>query len=166
MRHISSCSGWTYSVQPFPAYRIQLDYGHRQKAFALLPVKGIHPVEGVLPDGEFRIVRTRKGTILAVSGGDASDRCLLMCCEDGGFRGGVSLVPEETTAEILLSAVAGNARYSRYAIAAILRPGEEIVFHSWGRGEDEFVLHEWDGKEAIRTIYQKEEWVALTDMRR
>lgn len=43
MKHIILSDHWTWSLEPFPAYRVQLQYGRNQQARAFLPVKDVTP---------------------------------------------------------------------------------------------------------------------------
>lgn len=44
MRHVVLSSGFTFSVEPFPAFRSSLVYGRNQRSTAFLPCNGVVPV--------------------------------------------------------------------------------------------------------------------------
>ena len=169
MKHIILSSNWQYSEEPFPAYRIDLVYGRNKKDFKMLPVKDIVPIENednqfILPDNQFKIIKTKaKGTILAVPGNDTTNRCLLMTCEFGGFRGDVDVIEKDTDANILLKCWAGNACDSACGVAAVLDTGQQVVVHSYGRRTNKYVVYGWDGNKVNKVVYQKDEYNALKD---
>ena len=165
MKHVAISRMWEYSTEPFPAYRCQLVFGRRKHDRAFLPVKDIitDPQEGVhlLPEGKFRVIKTRqKGTILVVPGEDTTRRCLLFAGANGGFRGGVCLIEDATTAKILKACAAGNACQSAIAIAALMDVGETIAFRSYGRRCDEVYAYTWTGEDVEKKHYSWSEWEA------
>ncbi len=164
MKHVDmSRQTWKFTEEPFPAFRVNLSFGRNQNDRAFIPVRGVEPWEGILPEGKFKVIKTReKGTILAVGGEDKTDRVLLFAADNGGFRGGVRLVEDpHTTGQVLTSATASNALHSCVAVAAILRPGEYIAIHSFGRNTDNIYqyLATADG-EVVRNVYSLSEWKA------
>jgi len=167
MKHIISDSEWAWSETPFPAYRCELIFGRNKRDSAFLPVKDIFPepdVDGynhLLPEGRFRVIKTRKkGTILIVPGNDNSDRCLAMVGISGGFRGGCWLKKEDTTANILKTCSAASACDSHISVAAIMGIGQKVVFRSTGRRNNTVIVFEYDGESIISSCFTKEEYDA------
>lgn len=120
-----------------------------------------HLKEGqpILPENKFRVIKTRdKGTILVVAGADTTNRCLLFVGCSGGFRGGVGLLDEGTTAQILKEASAGNACESSCEVIALLEVGQTVAFHTSGRRSNEVYVYTWTGTETTKTHFSKEEW--------
>lgn len=114
---------------------------------------------GVLPENKFCVIKTQeKGTILAVSGEDKTNRCLLFVVCAGGFRGGVSVLTDGTTGTILIKCSAGNACESSVEAIAILAIGQSIAFHTSGRRTNEVYQYLWNGKEVEKKHYSKAEW--------
>lgn len=117
----------------------------------------------ILPKGKFRVIKTReKGTILVVPGRDDTNRCLLFVGCAGGFRGGVSLVAEGTTGEVLKKCSAGNNCESSLEVIALLEEGQSVAFHTTGRRTNEVLLYTWNGQEVERKHFSKPEWDART----
>ena len=157
MKHvIAKGSKWKWEDEPFPAYRCHLDFGRHKQAHGLFPVQGLEPVAGVLPDDCFKVVRTAKGTIVAVAGSDQTGRCLLMARAEGGRRGGCAL-HDKTTATIVVKAAASNAIESAVEVVAILAPGQRVVFRRWYCVQA-FHEYTWNGEEVIFREYTKAEW--------
>ena len=161
MKHVDmSHQTWRFAEEPFPAIRVNLSFGRNQNDRAFIPVRGVEPKAGVLPEGQFKVIKTReKGTILVVGGQDDTDRVLLFVANNGGFRGGVRLVEHATTGNVLTTAWAGNATHSCVAVAAILATGEYIIIHSFGRNTNDIYqyLATADG-EIVRNVYSLSEW--------
>jgi hypothetical protein len=141
-------------------------YDEEQKAKApegsyWTPTAKIETSLPILPENEFRVIKTReKGTILVVSGKDDTNRCLLFVGCAGGFRGGVSLVPEDTTGTILKECSAGNNCESSITVIALLEAGQTVAFHTSGRRTNEVYTHTWTGKEVEAKHFTAEEWKA------
>ena len=158
---------WQFSENPFPAYRAELIYGRNKRDRALLPVLGdIKPLPDSqeLPPAQFRIIKTKaKGTICIVPGEDRTDRVLAFIMEHGGFRGWIEVVESRTTGKIIAECRAANACEAGHAVAVIMAPGEQIVFHSTGRRQDDYILLAWQNGEVKRTVYTAEEWAAMYD---
>jgi len=113
----------------------------------------------ILPESKFRVIKTReKGTILVVSGDDTSNRCLLFVGCAGGFRGGVSILADGTTGNLLKECSAGNNCESSTEAVILLDVGQSIAFHSQGRRTDEVYVYTWDGDEVLQRHYSKSEW--------
>jgi len=113
----------------------------------------------LLPEGKFRVIKTReKGTLLVVDGEDTTDRVLLMvgCC--GGFRGGVSLIETDAPAKILVQCSASSACDSSCEIIALMEDGQSVAFHSYGRRTNAVELYTLQGGEVIHQSYSKAEW--------
>ena len=156
---------WQFSENPFPAYRAELVYGRNKRDRALLPVLGVIkplPDSQGLPPAQFRIIKTKaKGTICIVPGDDRTSRVLAFITEYGGFRGNVSIVSKHTTCKIIADCWAASACESGCAVAVIMAPGEQIVFHSTGRRQDDYILFTWQDGEVKRTVYTSDEWTAV-----
>lgn len=113
----------------------------------------------ILPEGRFRVIKTReKGTLLVVPGEDSTNRCLLFVGCEGGFRGGVGILDEGTTAQILKTCSAANACDSSCEVIALLEVGQTVAFHTSGRRSNEVYVYIWNGTEATKTHFSKEEW--------
>lgn len=114
-----------------------------------------------LPEGKFRVIRTKeKGTILVVPGNDDTNHCLLFVGREGGFRGGVSVVQDGTTGTILKECSAGNACESSCEVIALLEQGQTVAFHTSGRHTNEVYVYTWDGQEVLTKHFSGEEWRA------
>lgn len=136
MKHIHMSSHWKWSIDPFPAYRCDLVFGRTKKCHKTLPVQGVLPrgQELLLPTDGFQVVKSiEDGTIKIVSGVDTTDRVLLFSGCPGGFRGDVWLDKEQTTGNVLLHAFAGSACESQCSTAALLLPGQQVVYRYTGR---------------------------------
>lgn len=156
--------GWKFSSEPFPAFRAALCFGRNKNATDWLPVDPAVPVveteEGEirLVDDNFQVALTTEGKPAVVPGKDDSRRCLLLTSCEGGFRGGVSLLDEGTTARILTVASAGNACDSEIVVAALLDEGQSVVFHATGRRFDRVYVYTWDGDSLESKSCSKEEY--------
>ncbi len=167
MEHINLSFAWKFNENPFPAYRCNLNYGDRwnQRAFEFLSVNGVTPLrqgievssEQTLPKGEFRLTRTRKGTILVVGGRDDTKRCLLFVGCSGGDCGGVQVLQSGTTGAILKSCAVGNATDSEIQVIAHLNIGESVAFFSYGKQTHEVYQYVWDGGLKVKHL-SKNEW--------
>lgn len=171
MKHIALVtpkSSWKFNQEPFPAYRWELVFGRNQRSAKFLTVLGTEPLQQgetcVLPDNKFVIRTTAKGTKVIEAGVDESKDVLLFVGCSGGFRGNVLIIKEFTTAEIILICEAGNAVDSRIEVAARLQPGQAVVFHSYGRRNNEVIVYSWDGKEITTKVYKKAEWDLKIDL--
>ncbi|MDP2638929.1 MAG: hypothetical protein Q8P06_02055 [Candidatus Azambacteria bacterium] len=113
----------------------------------------------VLPEGKFRVIKTReKGTIMVVPGDDDTKRCLLFVGCKGGFRGGVSVIKDTTTGAILKECSAGNACESSREVIVLLEPGQHIAFHETGRRHNDVREYAWDGEGLKMSYLPKPEW--------
>jgi len=159
---------WIYSEDPFPAFRCGLVFGRNKRDFKFLPVKDVRVEEDdngkyVLPDHQFKVIKTReKGTILVVPGEEPTDRCLAFLGCSGGFRGGVNVLGEHSTGNIVQTCKASNATHSHVSVAVILDDNEKIAFHSFGRRTDQVIEYIWDAGHCnmIQTKYDKSEFDA------
>lgn len=165
MKHIDMSGAWEFGDEPFPAYRCSLVFGRNKRDREFLPVKNIVPAkaeetgEFALPEGKFKVVKTKeKGTILVVPGEDKTNRVLLFAGISGGFRGGESVLENGTTGTIIKICSAGNACESRTEVIAILEPGQAVVFHTYGRRTNEVYQYLWDGSEMKVSHFSKGEW--------
>lgn len=112
-----------------------------------------------LPEGRFRVIKTKeKGTILVVPGEDNTNRCLLFVGCSGGFRGGVGVIADGTTGQVIKQCSAGNACESSVTVIALLEIGQSVAFHSSGRRTNEVYLHTWDGSKVEVKHFSKSEW--------
>lgn len=161
MKHIMHHTGWQFSDTPFPAFRVHLVFGRNKKDFAFIPTL-VKPLDGLLPEGKFRVIRTRKkGTIIIIPGEDVTDRALVMIGYSGGFRGGVYL--DESTARILRVAQASNACESGLEVAALMKPGERLVVRRYGRRLREVVVCTLTEKLELKEEYiDEKEWEFLS----
>jgi hypothetical protein len=125
--------------------------------FGVTPAE-LHVVKSVLPDHKFRVIRTKKGTMLVVPGEDRSDRALAFVGCESGYRGGVGV--EEATCNVLLTARVGFRLWAGVEVVAIFEPGQRITFHRTGRREDEYVRYTWDGSALKKDVYTPELWEA------
>uniref|UniRef100_A0A6M3L2J3 Uncharacterized protein n=1 Tax=viral metagenome TaxID=1070528 RepID=A0A6M3L2J3_9ZZZZ len=163
MKHIMT-SKWEFTEDPFPAYRKSLIFGRNKRDFAFLPVKDVLPLEDedknfILPENKFKVIKTKeKGTIIIVPGEDNSNRCLAMIGTSGGFRGDCGLKKEDSTAQILKICLAGSACDSSISIIALFDVGQKILFYSYGRRNNDVIIHEWTGKELVCTSMTKAEY--------
>jgi len=115
-----------------------------------------HPI---LPEGKFRVIKTKeKGTLLVVPGNDDTNRCLLFVGCSGGFRGGVGLVGDGTTGTVLKSCSAGNNCDSSIEVIALLEAGQSVAFHTFGRRTNEVYVYTWDGAKVEKKHFSKSEW--------
>lgn len=123
------------------------------------PTANIAAGPTTLPEGKFRVIKTRdKGTILVVPGNDDTNRCLLFVGCAGGFRGGVALVQDGTTGNILKNCSAGNNCDSSVEVIALLETGQSVAFHSYGRRTNEVYLYTWNGTEIEKKTFSIKEW--------
>lgn len=143
---------WTFSAEPFPAYRAEIWHGRNKHDRAFLPVKGMTPDQkGGLNAGSFQVIKTKeKGTIIIVPGQDTTNRILGLISIAGGFRGGVGLLRGATqTADILISARASSACDSTAAWAALFNIGDRLIVNSFGRYGDNVIEIRHDGMQLV-----------------
>jgi hypothetical protein len=141
------------------AKKHQLEYNEHMKAGHYYARAHYSVSLPVLPQGRFRIIKTKaKGTIMVVPGLETSDRCLLFVGCKGGMRGGVSLVEMSTSSQVLKKCQARSACYSQVELVALMSKGETVVFHSYGRYNNHFVEYTWDGQDIKKVLYPKAEW--------
>lgn len=163
MRHFTDGS-FNYSNEPFPAFRSNLVFGRNKRASEFLPTKVGVDEEGLLPEGKFRVIKTKaKGTLLVVPGEEYSNRIVAMVGENSGFRGYVSL-HDDTTANVLKECSAGNATEARIEVIALMSPGEAIVFHSTGRRTNSITVFAFNGIDVQMTIYELAEYEAQKEL--
>lgn len=125
------------------------------------PKATIDTSQPTLPKGTFKVIKTKeKGTIMVVNGVDNTNRCLLFVGCSGGFRGGVSVLGEGTTGNILKECSASNNCDSAVEVIVILEKGQTIAFHSSGRRTNEVYLYTWNGESVQKQHYSKSEWDA------
>ena len=169
MKHIMfEGTDWRWDTEKFPRYVVELTFGRHCHDMAMLPVMGgITPSpEGapVLPEGKFKVIRTKaKGTIVVVPGEGSTNRVLLMAGASGGFRGSVGLDKQATTATVLAYAAAGNACESRAEVAAILEPGQQLIFKGDGRDGSFVVQFLFNGQIVERKRFTSEEWAFVSE---
>ncbi len=149
---------WTFSAEPFPAYRAEIWYGRNKHDRAVLPVRDLTPnAQGVLDAGTFRVLKTREnGTILLVPGVDTTNRILALISVAGGFRGGVGV-----SAQILVHAQASAACESTAAWACVFDPGHQLFVRSWGRYGDELYIYTHTGATIAEVRIDRSEYAAL-----
>ncbi len=164
MRHIVLSREFRYSPDPFPAFRCELVFGRNKFDRSFLPTK-VEPVglPPKLPDWQFRLIKKEKGTILIVPGEDQTNRALLFVGCQGGFRGGVDILSDSTTGQVIARCEARNALNSECQVIALLGPGQCVTFHTFGRRTDQVVVHTWTGTEIKTTSYPIEEWRRRND---
>jgi len=156
---------WTYSNDPFPAFRCDLVFGRNKRDRGMIPCKATVEEDGLLIDHRFMVVKTKaKGTLMLVPGEDVTDRVLWFGGVDDGFRGFSKVVTDHTTATILKTVSARSACDGRTEVAAIMRPSEQVVFHRSGRSCNEyFVVAAGGGGVVVEKTYSAEEWRFLTE---
>ena len=149
------------------ADKVAAEYNEKQveqklgEASSWTPTAHIQVGSMELPEGEFRVIKTKeKGTILVVPGEDKTNRCLLFVGCTGGFRGGVGVVKDGTTGSLLKECSAGNNCESRAEVIALLESGQSVAFHTSGRRTDEVYLYTWSGSEVEKQHFSYEEWKA------
>lgn len=121
----------------------------------------LHESVPLLPRDQFRVIKTReKGTILVVPGEDRTPRALAFLSIRGGFRGGCGPHSGDTTAQILVSACAGNACDSEYAAVALFDVGQSVAMRSYGRRTNLIRVYTWDGRQMQSQSYDWEEYQA------
>jgi hypothetical protein len=171
MKHIMMSSAWEFGTDPFPAYRANLVYGRNKRDREFLPVKDVIPMTQytvtadlkaglpTLPDGKFRVIKTKeKGTLLVVPGSDDTNRCLLFVGCAGGFRGGVGVISDGTTGTMIKECSAGNNCRSSTEVIVLLEVGQSVAFHTSGRHTNEVYLYTWNGVEVEKKHFSKSEW--------
>lgn len=157
MKHVKICSHWGYKTEPFSAFSIELYFGRNKNQRKTIPCKVTPDEKGILPEGEFTIIKTReKGTIMIVPGKDVTNRCLLMVGCSEGFRGSVSIT--KCDGEILSECYAGAACEGYISATVILKKDEQIVFHSTGRRTNNYVEYTFNGSDVIQKVYSAEEY--------
>lgn len=163
MKHIRVDHSFQFSNDPFPAFRSELIFGRNKRDFQFLPVKDVEIDEdGLMPENQFRLIKTKeKGTIMIVPGRDTSNRALVFCGINDGFRGSSGLLETGTDARIIQHCSAGAACEGRNEIIALLEPGQQIVLYSRGRRTNRVECHRWDGNVLVTTEYARSEWNAL-----
>ncbi len=231
MQHIVlSTEGFTFSSDPFPAFRCRLSFGRTKNDSQFLPVQGVElvttykVVEGKLggkvlyqgtdkaeadkakaefddkkveasvfgrpfgqkpgeipaktylvakieiigvelPKDNFRLITTKeKGTRMVVSGRDESKDALVFLGEKEGFRGGIRVLEESTTAEIVKNCHAGNNTGGQMEIIARFQVGQTLAIYSWGRYGHDVVQYQWDGEKISKKEYKKSEWDAAQEV--
>lgn len=163
MRHVNFSRNWKWSEEPFPAYRCQLIYGGNKRAMEFLPVKDVIPDDSELPEGKFKVIKTKqKGTIMVVPGTDDTPRCLGFVEAFAGYRGSCDIVDESTTATIIKKARMHNACDGCTAVVAIFEPGQKVTFYTNGRRKNNIIIFEWIGGELIRTEMTKDEFLSCS----
>lgn len=163
MKHFILDNSFKYSEEPFPAFRSELVYGRNKRDFEFLPTKVQPDEEGILPEGEFRLIETKeKKTLLVVPGADTTNRALVFVGESEGFRGSCG-IHDDTTAKVLKRCHAGNATGGRIEVVALLEVGQKLIFYSTGRRNNDVTIHEFDGHEIKSTTYTKSEYQAFKD---
>jgi len=167
MEMIIEGDNWSFSADPFPAYRTELIFGRNKRDRAFLPVLGNlvpNTETGLLKDGSFKVIKTKKkGTICIVPGKDTTRRALVLLTVHGGFRGGCCYLPEHTTARVLVSAHAGSALRSAISVALLMEPGQVATFKSWGRYGTDFEQYHWNANSLGKMTYTKDEWEVVTN---
>ena len=149
-----------YTVYSFGAKLYEgTDKSAAEKIAATSPMARLQEGPMILPDGKFRIIKTReKGTTLVVPGDDKTSRCVLFVGCEGGFRGDVRILECDTTGTLLAKCAAGNACESSVEAIVLLDVGQSIAFHTWGRRTNEIYSYAWTGTEIETKHYSKEEW--------
>jgi hypothetical protein len=165
MKHVVlSKDGWQFSASPFPAFRVSLSYGRNQNSRGFIAVNGVTPNDrGELPENAFQVRKTAEGQVVISAGEDTTQRCLLFVGQIGGFRGGVSILEEETTGKVLASCSASNACESGIEAVVLMSVGETLTFWEYDDGRGRFVgaiQYEWNGAEVVKHVYTSKEWKA------
>lgn len=123
----------------------------------------------VLPNGSFRIVRTKSGLIKIVAGKDETDRCLLFI-----GRKDSELLPDGTTGTVIARTVVDaephpilRSGHFSSEVVALLEPGQSVAFVGSGIPSHPglvFAVFAWDGKEIEEKLYTEAEWNARTEI--
>jgi hypothetical protein len=120
--------------------------------------------EGIRINEDFKVIKTKeKGTIMLVPSQTASNRVLLAGQVWGGFRGGASVNSEHTNGNVLWSVTSSKHCKGMVAVLAILDIGQQIVFHSYGRRHDLYIVMQNEAGAVKRQEFQGDEWVAYLD---
>ena len=137
MIHVIKTPYWKWEEEPCRGYRTGFDSPEHKFGGQFLPVNYVVPVLEVgddfnrmkLPDGEFRVVKTRSnGRVKIVSGEENTGRCLLFADFHAGYYSRVSVL---YCNGIFLKECVTEHRIRPYAVAAaILNVGQSLVFHS------------------------------------
>jgi hypothetical protein len=163
MKHIRvDRDSFEFSNDPFPAFRSSLIFGRNKRDFQFLPVKDV-PIDedGLMPENKFRLIKTKaKGTLMIVPGIDTTNRALVFCGINDGFRGSSGIL-DETDAQIIKHCHAAAACEGRNEVIALLKPGQQAVLYSRGRRTNYVICHNWDGNNLHTTEYKRSEWDAL-----
>lgn len=164
---VTSCDGATIyeGTDKAAAEAVTKEYNAQQAAAhsnldrLFAPKAILREGPAVLPEGKFRIIKTKeKGTTLVVPGDENTNRCLLFVGCEGGFRGGVRIMECDTTGALLAKCEAGNACDSSVETIALLDVGQSVAFHTWGRRTNEVYAYTWTGVEIETKHFSKEEW--------
>jgi len=163
MKHIKISKGWSFGTKPFPAFWSEMSFGRNKNDEAFIGVNGVAPVDGVLPENAFKVIKTQEGEILIVGGEDTTPRCLLFAGASGGYRGGVEVFAKGTTGRVLVECSAANNLHSAIEVVAILDVGQSLAFFSTGRGGDTVEVHTWNGTAVDSTVWTKQAWDRRND---
>jgi len=106
----------------------------------------------MLPDGEFKVVKTGN-TVMVVPGEDDTNRCLLFIANKAGSRG-VSVLEAGTTGKIIKETHCCDG--TAVGVIALLEPGQAVAFHDCGT--DEVRQYTWDGSAIKSKRVSKAEW--------
>lgn len=175
MKFLNMNTGWEFSEDPFPAWRLELVFGRWKRDFSFLPVKDVNidtivdddnDVQ-IMADDSFRVIKTKaKGTIMVVPlppGDDPQSHRLFAFTDVGaGFRGCCGIREADTTAVILKTCRAHGSCRGRVSTAAVYDPGQRVVYYSNGRGVDDIIIYEWTGDELVHTIMTRLEYEACS----
>lgn len=183
MKHLILSKFWAFEPYPHPRYVCDLCFGKNKWDKGFIFLKAFYPdnftpfdptdikqkmafghldhTKFTLPEGKFQLIKNKDGQIWAIPGEDKSDRILAFLGCSSGFRGGISILRDHTTANILIEVSAGNALESRVEVAAIFSPGDKIVFHSTGRRHNEIIIYEYTREGIKNSSLSKEEFDAF-----
>jgi hypothetical protein len=144
MIHAHSSPGlWHYSQRPWPAFRADTAYTANRSASAVLPVRDVEPVNGILPAGRFRLIPLSAGWVVA-AGSDPSDDLLLLGSYTGATQG-VQVLPHHTSAVVLTQAYTFTRDASVLLLAARFAAGQSLTVRGSGHYGASVRTWRWDG---------------------
>jgi hypothetical protein len=149
-------TAFSFSTEPFPAFRCDLTYGRNKKDFAFLPC---NVAGGDLQDGKFKVIKTQaKGTIMVVDGTDETNKILLFVGISDGFRGSSGIEEKSEDVQIISQAQARSACDGQSEYICILPESGSISLYSRGRRTDYIVEYTNKNGQLVETRYERSEW--------
>ncbi len=136
--------------------------GRNHHFYWVIPLEGVTKKE--IETGNFNVARTESGSHILTKMVKEDHRAVIFLLLEGGYRGCICPVKEDTTGKLLDSMETSTALESYFAGLYLLNPGERIVLSRKGRRMDDIIMYSFNGNDVIQEIFDRKDYLAKEDI--